>query len=267
MHVLAVAGGSAGRWFTRSTRAEGADASGLASLIDLHAIQSAGDALLTVALANTLFFSVAVDQARSRVALYLLITMAPFSLIAPVIGPLARPVPQRPPLRAGHDAGPARIPGLGDGRRGRLEGCLRPLPGGVRRAGLLEGLRGIPKRGRAAGVAAERHAGARQCPTHAVGRARRDSCCTDRPGSELGDRLAVLDIAALCAVVYLGGTIFAIRLPERVDSSEGEVRLRRRPRKAAAGSRRLRDGSRREERCPVDVPPDPAAACAASARA
>jgi hypothetical protein len=36
----------------------------------------------------------------------------------------------------------------------------------------------------------------------------------------------------LCAVVYLGGTIFAIRLPERVDSSEGEVRLRRRPRKA-----------------------------------
>ncbi len=88
VHVLAVAGGSAGRWFTRSTRAEGADASGLASLIDLHAIQSAGDALLTVALANTLFFSVAVDQARSRVALYLLITMAPFSLIAPVIGPL-----------------------------------------------------------------------------------------------------------------------------------------------------------------------------------
>ena len=48
VHVLAVAGGSAGRWFTRSTRAEGADASGLASLIDLHAIQSAGDGLLTV---------------------------------------------------------------------------------------------------------------------------------------------------------------------------------------------------------------------------
>src|SRR5476651_2172753 len=88
VHVLAVAGGSAGRWFTRSTRADGADASGLASLIDLHAIQSAGDALLTVALANTLFFSVAVDQARTKVALYLLITMAPFAVIAPVIGPL-----------------------------------------------------------------------------------------------------------------------------------------------------------------------------------
>ncbi len=88
VHVIAVAGGSAARWFTRSTRAEGADASGLASLIDLHAIQSAGDALLTVALANTLFFSVSVDQARSKVALYLLITMAPFAVIAPIIGPL-----------------------------------------------------------------------------------------------------------------------------------------------------------------------------------
>ena len=79
---------SAVRSFRRSTHAEGAGESGLASLIELHTIHSVGDAMLTVALANTLFFSVAVDQARSRVALYLLITMAPFAVVAPVIGPL-----------------------------------------------------------------------------------------------------------------------------------------------------------------------------------
>ena len=44
--------------------------------------------MLTVALANTLFFSVDVHQARSRVALYLIVTMAPFAVVAPVVGPL-----------------------------------------------------------------------------------------------------------------------------------------------------------------------------------
>lgn len=57
-------------------------------LIELHAVNTAGDALVAVALANTLFFSVPVGEARSRVALYLLITMAPFALMAPIVGPL-----------------------------------------------------------------------------------------------------------------------------------------------------------------------------------
>ena len=65
---------STARWFLRSTRAEGAGQSGLANLIDLHSINAAADALLTVALANTLFFSVDVNQARSRVAIYLLVS-------------------------------------------------------------------------------------------------------------------------------------------------------------------------------------------------
>ena len=79
---------STARWFLRSTRAEGAGQSGLANLIDLHSINAAADALLTVALANTLFFSVDVNQARSRVAIYLLVTMAPFAVVAPVVGPV-----------------------------------------------------------------------------------------------------------------------------------------------------------------------------------
>jgi MFS family permease len=48
----------------------------------------ATDAAIAVALANTLFFSAATAESKSKVALYLLITVAPFALVAPVIGPL-----------------------------------------------------------------------------------------------------------------------------------------------------------------------------------
>jgi len=40
-----------------------------------------------VALANTLFFAAASAESKSKVALYLLITIAPFAVIAPLIGP------------------------------------------------------------------------------------------------------------------------------------------------------------------------------------
>jgi MFS family permease len=76
------------RGVRRVTHAQGAGASGLGRLIELHGVQTAGDAMVAVALANTLFFSVPVGEARGRVALYLLITMAPFAVMAPVIGPL-----------------------------------------------------------------------------------------------------------------------------------------------------------------------------------
>src|SRR3954465_13731882 len=66
----------------------GAGASGLAGLVELHAVQAAADTFVTVALAGHLFFEVPPGQARSRVALYLLVTMAPFALVAPVLGPL-----------------------------------------------------------------------------------------------------------------------------------------------------------------------------------
>ncbi|HEX3708044.1 MAG TPA: hypothetical protein VHV76_15565 [Mycobacteriales bacterium] len=72
------------RWNDRG----GAGASGLAALVETHALQAAGDATITVALAGSLFFSVPTHEARSRVALYLLVTMAPFAVVAPVLGPL-----------------------------------------------------------------------------------------------------------------------------------------------------------------------------------
>ncbi|GAA0449833.1 MFS transporter [Streptomyces sp. NPDC046215] len=83
----------AGRGVRRATHAHGAGESGLGKLIELHAVNSAGDMMITVALASTVFFSVPTDQARGRVALYLAVTMAPFALLAPVIGPLLDRIP------------------------------------------------------------------------------------------------------------------------------------------------------------------------------
>ena len=218
---------SAGRWFRRSTRAEGAGESGLASLIELHTIHSVGDAMLTVALANTLFFSVAVDQARSRVALYLLITMAPFAVVAPVIGPL--------------------LDRFRNGRRYALAATL------VLRAFLAWVMAGAV--GSKGGFELYPAAfGALVC-SKAYGVSR--SAVMPRvlpPNVSLvrgNARLTLWGVltATVCApiaqglnwltgtpsvtlrvttVVYLVGTVFALRLPSRVDSSEGEVRLRRR---------------------------------------
>ncbi len=81
------------RGIRKATHAHGAGESGLGKLIELHAVNGAGDVMITVALASTVFFSVPTDQARGRVALYLAVTMAPFIVLAPVIGPLLDRLP------------------------------------------------------------------------------------------------------------------------------------------------------------------------------
>ncbi len=48
---------------------------------------AAGDAMVTVALAGSVFFSTSVTEARGRVALSLGLTLAPFAVIAPFLGP------------------------------------------------------------------------------------------------------------------------------------------------------------------------------------
>jgi predicted MFS family arabinose efflux permease len=53
-----------------------------------QAAHAAGDALVAIALAGTLFFSVTPGQARSHVELYLLLTMTPFAVLSPVVGPM-----------------------------------------------------------------------------------------------------------------------------------------------------------------------------------
>lgn len=83
--------GRLGRGVTRlraAADADGADRSGLSALLWVHALQASGDALVAVALAGTVFFDVPIGQARGRVALYLVLTLLPFSLLVPVAGPL-----------------------------------------------------------------------------------------------------------------------------------------------------------------------------------
>ncbi|TXS36558.1 MFS transporter [Streptomyces sp. OR43] len=92
-HALRTPFTGTARGIRKATHAHGAGESGLGKLIELHAVNGAGDVMITVALASTVFFSVPTDQARGRVALYLAVTMAPFILLAPVIGPLLDRLP------------------------------------------------------------------------------------------------------------------------------------------------------------------------------
>lgn len=71
----------------RAARAEGAGQSGLSRLIEMHAFNTAGDAAVAISLAGTLFFQVPTGEARGQVALFLGLTMLPFAIVAPLIGP------------------------------------------------------------------------------------------------------------------------------------------------------------------------------------
>jgi MFS family permease len=71
----------------RAATADGADKSGLTALTWPVVANFAVDAAMAVALANTLFFAAATAESKGKVALYLLITIAPFAVIAPLIGP------------------------------------------------------------------------------------------------------------------------------------------------------------------------------------
>jgi predicted MFS family arabinose efflux permease len=56
-------------------------------LVRTSAFSSAADAFVAVSLAGSLFFNVSIDAARPRIILYLVLTMAPFAVVAPLIGP------------------------------------------------------------------------------------------------------------------------------------------------------------------------------------
>ena len=58
-----------------------------ARLAVVHLLSIGGDTLVTTALAGSLFFSISPGAARGRVALYLALTMAPFAVVSPLLGP------------------------------------------------------------------------------------------------------------------------------------------------------------------------------------
>jgi MFS family permease len=58
-----------------------------ARLAVTHALAVGADTLVAVALAGSIFFNVTAEAARPKVLLYLAITMVPFAVVAPVMGP------------------------------------------------------------------------------------------------------------------------------------------------------------------------------------
>jgi hypothetical protein len=56
-------------------------------LARVHALMAAGDAVMAVALADSLFLSISPDAARSRVLLFILVSFVPFAVLTPFIGP------------------------------------------------------------------------------------------------------------------------------------------------------------------------------------
>ncbi|MET0420158.1 MAG: MFS transporter [Acidimicrobiia bacterium] len=71
-----------------STDPRFAEPTPFARLVYAHAVSVAGDACLTVSLAGSLFFQSPTNSAREKVLLYLVLTMAPFAIVAPILGPL-----------------------------------------------------------------------------------------------------------------------------------------------------------------------------------
>ncbi|HEX4190139.1 MAG TPA: MFS transporter [Marmoricola sp.] len=70
----------------RAASADGAGDTGLSRLIELHAVSAAGDAAVTISLAGTIFFANP-GGARGPVLLFLGLTMLPFAVVAPLLGP------------------------------------------------------------------------------------------------------------------------------------------------------------------------------------
>jgi MFS family permease len=70
-----------------STDPRFAEPTPFARLVYAHAVSVAGDACLTVSLAGSLFFQNPSSAARGKVLLYLVLTMAPFAIVAPILGP------------------------------------------------------------------------------------------------------------------------------------------------------------------------------------
>lgn len=215
---LAGRGSRAGAMRARAfARSQGADESGLARLVELHFVNICGDAALTVSLAGTIF-AIPTDEARAQVAQFLALTMAPFALLAPFVGPLLDRFRQGRRWAIGTTlALRAFLCWVLAGAVGTGSAWLFPAALGCFVASKAYGVTrsaAIPRllppgltlvnansRIALAGVAAM-----------AVGGGLAGG--VSRIGPEWSLRLAF--------VVYVVGTVLAIRLPARVDSSVGE---------------------------------------------
>lgn len=212
-------GRATGRRISGLTGAQGARESGLSRLIELGAVNAAGDTAFAVSLAGTVFFTVPSDQARDRVALFLLLTMAPFALMAPLIGPILD--------RFRH--GRRWAIGATLGLRGFLVWSLAASISGNGSAWLYPAALGCLVASKAYGVT-RASAVPRLLPKEiTLVTANSRISLAGVAGATIGAGLAA-GFAAIgpqwslrwAAVVYTIGLILAIRLPSAVDSPAGE---------------------------------------------
>ncbi|MFD5899954.1 MFS transporter [Streptomyces microflavus] len=210
------------RGIRKATHAHGAGESGLGKLIELHAVNGAGDVMITVALASTVFFSVPTDEARGRVALYLAITMAPFTLLAPVIGPLLDRLPH--------------------GRRAAMAGAMLArallaltMSGAVATGGLelYPAALGVLVSSKAYGVVRSAVVPRLLPPKFSLVKANSRvtlaGLLATGVAAPIGAGLQTIGSAwplyGACAI-FIAGTFLAFSLPHKVDSAKGERRAR-----------------------------------------
>jgi MFS family permease len=222
----------------RASHAEGAGDSGLYRLIELHAFNAAGDAAVAISLAGTLFFQVPTDQARGQVALFLGLTMLPFAVVAPLIGPF--------------------LDRFRQGRRWAIGATMAlraflcwVLAGAVasNSLALFPAALGVLVASKAYGVT--RAAAVPRLLREGLSLVRANSriSLAGTVGGAISAPLAVLAASfgaewalRYAFLVFVGGTILAILLPTRVDSSQGEEQLALGP--AAGEPARERGGIR-----------------------
>ena len=215
----------------RASKAQGAGETGLYRLIELHAFYAAGDAAVAVSLAVTLFVQIPTGEARLQVAQFLALTMLPFAIVAPLVGPLLD--------RVAH------------GRRWAIGSTMAlraflawVLAGAVLTdsAAMFPAALGVLVASKAYGVT-RASAVPRLLPESlTLVKANARISLAGVVGAAVSAPLAALaahfgpDWALRYAfVVFVAATILAILLPARVDSAQGEERLPRRVRARIPG--------------------------------
>jgi MFS family permease len=202
----------------RASHAQGAGDSGLSRVIELHAFNAAGDAAVAISLAGTLFFQVPTDEARSQVALFLGLTMLPFAIVAPLIGPALD--------RFSH----GRRWAIGSTMAVRAFLCWVLATAVVTDSVVLfPAALGVLVASKAYGVT--RAAAVPRVTPPALGLVKANSriSLAGMTGAAVSAPLAVLASTAgpdwslrYAFLVFVGGTILAILLPAQVDDARGE---------------------------------------------
>lgn len=231
------AGRATMRTAKRAAEAQGAGESGLSRLIQMHFFNTAGDAAVAIALAGTLFFTVPSGEARGQVALFLGLTMLPFAIVAPLIGPF--------------------LDRFAHGRRWAIGATMAiraflcwVLAGAVvtESAWLFPAALGVLVASKAYGVT-RAAAVPRLLPqdftlVKANGRVSMSGIvgvAVSAPIAGLASLVGPEWVLRYAFLLFVAATIGAIRLPKRVDSSEGEgdLLLRGDAGKARTGSVRI----------------------------